>query len=143
MNSNGALSMLHYPAAPTESADTGDAAPDADDAFLPRYLARIGYSGAVAPTWDVLAALQAGHIAAIPFEASDALTGAGIHIGAAAIDATLIGQRRGGYFFEQNGLLLRAVRAAGFGAEGRIGRVTWSRHGEANGRGRVGGDGWI
>src|SRR3546814_13301013 len=96
MNSNGALSMLHYPAAPTDPADTGDASPDADDAFLPRYLARIGYSGAVAPTWDVLAALQAAHIAAIPFEAIDALTGAGIAIGADAIDAKLIGLRRGG-----------------------------------------------
>src|SRR3546814_11907626 len=95
MNSNGALSMLHYPAAPTDSADTGDAAPDADDAFLPRYLARIGYSGAVAPTWDVLAALQAAHIAAIPFEAIDALTGAGSALGADAIDAKVVGPRPG------------------------------------------------
>src|SRR3546814_12447684 len=101
MNSNGALSMLRYPAAPTDPADTCDASPDADDAFLPRYLARIGYSGAVAPTWDVLAALQAAHIAAIPFEAIDALTGAGIDIGADAIDAKLIGQRRGGYRSEE------------------------------------------
>src|SRR3546814_15785054 len=103
MNSNGALSMLRYPAAPTDPADTGDASPDADDAFLPRYLARIGYSGAVAPTWDVLAALQAAHIPAIQFEAIDALTGAGSDIGADAIDSTLIGQRRGGLFFGSTG----------------------------------------
>src|SRR3546814_1030014 len=74
-------------------------------------------------TWDVLAALQAAHIAAIPFEAIDALTGAGIEIGADAIDAKLIGQRRGGYCFEQKGLLLRVLRAIGFEAEGLLGPV--------------------
>src|SRR5690606_8182811 len=106
--------MLHYPAAPTDPADGDDASPDPADGFLPRYLARIGYSGAVAPTWEVLAALQAAHIAAIPFEAIDALTGAGIDIGADAIDAKLIGQRRGGYCFEQNALFLRVLQTIGF-----------------------------
>src|SRR3546814_6841198 len=76
-------------------------------------------------TWDVLAALQAAHIAAIPFEAIDALTGTGVDIGADAVDAKLIGQRRGGYCFEQNGLFLRVLRAIGFAAEGLIGRVRW------------------
>ncbi|HET6523470.1 arylamine N-acetyltransferase [Sphingopyxis sp.] len=117
--------MLHYPAAPTDPADGDDASPDAADAFLPRYFARIGYSGAAAPTLEVLAALQAAHIAGIPFEAIDALTGAGIDIGADAIDAKLIGQRRGGYCFEQNGLFLRVLQAIGFAAEGLIGRVRW------------------
>lgn len=116
--------MLHYPAAPSsDPGDQGASAPDA--AFLPRYLARIGYDGPVAPTLEVLAALQAAHIAAIPFEAIDALTGAGIDIGADAVDAKLIGQRRGGYCFEQNSLFLRVLRAIGFEAEGLLGRVRW------------------
>lgn len=116
--------MLHYPAA--TPADPVDADTDAPaEAFLPRYLARIGYTGPVAPTLEVLAALHAAHIAAIPFEAIDALTGAGIDIGAAAIDAKLIGQRRGGYCFEQNGLFLRVLQAIGFDAEGLLGRVRW------------------
>lgn len=116
--------MLHYPAAtPADPGDTDAAAPVA--AFLPRYLARIGYAGPVAPTLEVLAALQAAHIAAIPFEAIDALTGAGIDIGADAIDAKLIGQRRGGYCFEQNALFLRVLLAIGFDAEGLLGRVRW------------------
>ena len=38
--------MLHYPAAPT---DSGEASFAAAAGFLPRYVARIGYSGAVAP----------------------------------------------------------------------------------------------
>ncbi|MDO9368113.1 MAG: arylamine N-acetyltransferase [Sphingopyxis sp.] len=118
--------MLHYPAAPfSEPDDVGPAAPDSGMTFLPRYLARIGYDGPVAPTLDVLAALQAAHIAAIPFEAIDALTGAGVDIGADAIDAKLIGQRRGGYCFEQNGLFLRVLRTIGFTAEGLLGRVRW------------------
>lgn len=116
--------MLHQPtAAASDSVHAGDET--APDAFLARYLARIGYRGALAPTLDVLAALQAAHIAAIPFEAIDALTGAGVDIGAAAVEAKLIGQRRGGYCFEQNGLFLRALRAIGFDAEGLIGRVRW------------------
>lgn len=116
--------MLHYPAAtPSDPVDSDGDAPA--EAFLPRYLVRIGYRGAVAPTMEVLAALQAAHIAAIPFEAIDALTGAGIDIGADAVDAKLIGQRRGGYCFEQNGLFLRVLRAIGFDAEGLIGRVRW------------------
>jgi N-hydroxyarylamine O-acetyltransferase len=118
------LFMLHYPpATPADPVDSDTDAPAA--AFLPRYLARIGYAGPVAPTFAVLAAVQAAHIAAIPFEAIDALTGAGIDIGAAAIDAKLIGQRRGGYCFEQNALFLRALLAIGFEAEGLLGRVRW------------------
>jgi N-hydroxyarylamine O-acetyltransferase len=103
--------------------DTYDvAAPDID---LPRYLSRIGYDGPIAPTLEVLAALQAAHIAAIPFEAIDALTGAGIDIAAEAVDAKLIVAGRGGYCFEQNGLFLRVLQATGFAAEGLLGRVRW------------------
>ncbi len=116
--------MLHYPAAAASDAADPDMEAPAES-FLTRYLARIGYAGPVAPTLDVLAALQAAHIAAIPFEAIDALTGAGIDIGADAIDAKLIGQRRGGYCFEQNSLFLRVLRAIGFDAEGLLGRVRW------------------
>jgi len=92
---------------------------------LPQYLARIGYDGPLAPTPGVLAALQAAHIAAIPFEALDVLTGAGVDLAPAAIDAKLIAARRGGYCFEQNDLFLRVLRAIGFDAEGRLARVRW------------------
>lgn len=117
--------MLHYPATPSRE-DEIDAGTDSSDAaLLPRYLARIGYKGPVAPTLEVLAALQAAHIATIPFEAIDALTGTGIAIDAQAVDAKLIGQRRGGYCFEQNGLFLRVLQTIGFEAEGLLGRVRW------------------
>lgn len=120
--------MLHYPAAPPSASGDSDTEAGADaptTEFLPRYLARIGYDGPVEPTLDVLTALQAAHIATIPFEAIDVLTGAGVNIAAEAIDAKLIRQRRGGYCFEQNGLFLRVLEEIGFAAEGLLGRVRW------------------
>ena len=92
---------------------------------LTRYCARIGYQGPLVPTGDVLAALQAAHIAAIPFEALDVLTGEGVDLAADMVDAKLIDRQRGGYCFEQNSLFLRALRQIGFEAEGLIGRVRW------------------
>ena len=41
--------------------------------------------------------MQALHVAAIPFEAIDALLGRGVDISPAAVDAKLVGGRRGGY----------------------------------------------
>ncbi|MBU0864664.1 MAG: arylamine N-acetyltransferase [Alphaproteobacteria bacterium] len=117
--------MLHYPAAPASPADDGDPAPSYRAPLLTRYLARIGYAGPVAPTAEVLTALQAAHIAAIPFEAIDALTGVGIDIGAEAVAVKLIDRRRGGYCFEQNSLFLRVLKAIGFEAEAMLGRVRW------------------
>lgn len=99
--------------------------PAHDPVDLPRYLARIGYDGPLAPTLEVLRALQAAHIAAIPFEALDVLTGGGVDVDSAAVDAKLIDQRRGGYCYEQNGLFLRVLRTIGFDAEARLGRVRW------------------
>ncbi|MBL8649243.1 MAG: arylamine N-acetyltransferase [Sphingopyxis sp.] len=99
------------------------AAPPVD---LPHYCARIGYAGPLAPTLDLLTALQAAHVAAIPFEALDPLTGKAVDLAPAAVDAKLIGARRGGYCFEQNSLFLRVLRAIGFAAEGRIARVRWT-----------------
>lgn len=99
--------------------------PAHDPVDLPRYLARIGYDGPVAPTLDVLRALQAAHVAAIPFEAFDVLAGDGVEVDAASVDAKLIDRRRGGYCYEQNGLFLRVLRAIGFDAEARLGRVRW------------------
>ena len=92
---------------------------------LDAYCGRIGHRGPRTPTLETLRALQALHVAAIPFEAIDALLGRGVDISPAAVDAKLIGARRGGYCYEQNGLFKRVLAAIGFRVEGLLARVHW------------------
>jgi N-hydroxyarylamine O-acetyltransferase len=92
---------------------------------LQAYCGRIGYSGPLAPTVETLSTLQALHPAAIPFEALDVLLGRGISLAPAAVDAKLLGLRRGGYCYEQNGLFKRVLEEIGFEVEGLSARVNW------------------
>lgn len=89
------------------------------------YCARIGYSGPLTPTLETLAALQELHPAAIPFEAIDVLLDRRVDLAPAAVDAKLLGARRGGYCYEHNGLFKRVLEAIGFEVEGLIARVNW------------------
>ena len=98
---------------------------------LAAYCARIGYSGPLMPTLETLRALQELHPAALPFEAIDVLLGRGVDISPQAVDAKLIGRRRGGYCYEQNGLFKRVLQAIGFEVEGLIARVNWNTPGDA------------
>jgi N-hydroxyarylamine O-acetyltransferase len=93
---------------------------------LDAYFARIGYAGPRAPTLGVLRDLHRLHPAAIPFEAIDCLLDRGVDISPAAVDAKLIGGRRGGYCFEQNSLFARVLTALGFQVEGLAARVRWN-----------------
>lgn len=92
---------------------------------LHAYCERVGYGGPWTPTIETLHALHRLHPAAIPFEAIDVLLGRAIDIAPAAIDAKLIGARRGGYCYEHNGLFKRALSAMGFDVQGLIARVQW------------------
>lgn len=114
--------------APQPAPAMTNAAPSID---LDAYCARIGYDGPRTPTLATLRALQELHPAAIPFEAIDVLLGRGVDLSPAAIDAKLIGAGRGGYCFEQNGLLMRALTAMGFAVEGLTARVRWMRPADA------------
>jgi N-hydroxyarylamine O-acetyltransferase len=95
------------------------------------YFARIGYCGSRAPTLETLRALHTLHPAAIPFENIDVLLGLPIDLAPAAVDAKLIGNRRGGYCYEQNGLFKRALATLGFSVEGLGARVLWQVPGDA------------
>lgn len=90
---------------------------------LDAYCARIGYDGPRTPTLATLRALHELHPAAIPFEAIDVLLGRGVDTAPAAIDAKLIGGRRGGYCHEHNGLFKRVLMAIGFPVESLMARV--------------------
>jgi N-hydroxyarylamine O-acetyltransferase len=92
---------------------------------LDRYLARIGYAGTPRADLDTLRALTELHPAAITFEAIDVLLGRPVDLSPGAIQAKLIDGGRGGYCFEQNGLLKRVLEALGFAVEGLIARVSW------------------
>ena len=90
---------------------------------LDAYFARIGYAGPRVPTLPVLRDVLAAHVCSIPFENLDVLLGRGISLDEAAVEGKLVHGRRGGYCFEQNTLLLRALTALGFAATPLSARV--------------------
>ncbi|MET0283542.1 MAG: arylamine N-acetyltransferase [Polyangiales bacterium] len=94
---------------------------------LDEYFRRIGYEGPREPTLDVLHALTMAHAQAIPFENLDVLLGRPIRLELDAIFDKLVRQRRGGYCFEQNGLLLHVLTQLGFRATSLSARVRLQR----------------
>jgi N-hydroxyarylamine O-acetyltransferase len=81
---------------------------------LDAYFARTGYAGSREPTLATLHALVAAHVRSIPFENLDVLLGRRISLEPGALFEKLVHDRRGGYCFEQNGLLLLVLEALGF-----------------------------
>jgi N-hydroxyarylamine O-acetyltransferase len=100
--------------------------------MLASYLERIGLSGPVKPTFEGLAAVMTAHLAAIPFEGLDAFLVRGAARGIAAIHDKLVIRRRGGWCYEQNGLLGWALSEMGFTLMPLAARVNRSE-GEAGG----------
>ncbi|HEY7052056.1 MAG TPA: arylamine N-acetyltransferase [Mycobacterium sp.] len=92
------------------------------------YFRRIGYAGSSEPTLDTLCALVAAHNRAIPFENLDPLLGTPVYdLSPTALSDKLVRRRRGGYCFEQNGLMRYALTELGFGVDALAGRVVWMR----------------
>jgi N-hydroxyarylamine O-acetyltransferase len=94
---------------------------------LDAYLKRIDYRGPVAPTLPALHALVHAHVLAIPFENLDVLLGRPIVLAPDALMRKLVEERRGGYCFEQNGLLLLVLEAIGFAVKPLSARVRYQR----------------
>jgi len=94
---------------------------------LDAYFARIGYAGSREPTLEVLHAITGCHATTIPFENLDVLLDRGIHVGPAEVERKLVHERRGGYCFEQNHLLLLALQALAFQATPLSARVRWQQ----------------
>lgn len=90
---------------------------------LDAYFARIGYSGSAAPTLETLRAIQFHHACSIPFENLDVLLKRGIALDLDSLQQKLVTNRRGGYCFEQNWLLLHVLRDLGFKATPLAARV--------------------
>lgn len=81
---------------------------------LDAYFQRIGYDGPREPTPSVLNDIVHAHVLTIPFENLDVLLGRTIRLDAASLQKKLVHDHRGGYCFEQNGLLLLVLEAMGF-----------------------------
>lgn len=92
---------------------------------LDAYFARIGYEGSREPTLETLTAIQFAHATSIPFENLSILFGQGVQLDLTTLQDKIVGQCRGGYCFEQNGLALAVLKQLGFKATGLIGRVRW------------------
>ncbi|TCK24365.1 arylamine N-acetyltransferase family protein [Pseudonocardia endophytica] len=101
-----------------------DASP-LDPPSLASYLDRIGVTGPVRPDLATLHRIVTGHTTSIPFEALDAYTGRTPDLTAGGLTAKLVRGSRGGWCFEHNGLLRRALDAVGFRTTGLAARVRW------------------
>jgi N-hydroxyarylamine O-acetyltransferase len=84
------------------------------DAELDAYFQRIGYEGPHEPTLATLSGIEAAHTRTIPFENLDVLLGRPIRLDVPSVLRKLVHERRGGYCFEQNGLLLAVLETLGF-----------------------------
>lgn len=95
--------------------------------LLTDYFGRIGYHGPAEPTLGTLNAVVAAHVGSIPFENLSVLLGHPIDLSPDAIFRKLVLERRGGYCFEQNGLLLLMLEAIGFHVRPLSARVRYQR----------------
>ena len=92
---------------------------------LEAYFRRIDYRGPREPVLDSLIGIHAHHVARIPFENLDVLLRRPIRLDPASLTHKLIDQKRGGYCFEQNGLMAYLLRALGFRLTPLAARVRW------------------
>lgn len=97
-----------------------------DPIDLDAYLRRIGHDGARTPTLDVLRDIVWGHSTTIAFENLNPFLGWEVPLDLPALERKLVAGGRGGYCFEQNGLLRAALEALGFEVTGLAARVLWN-----------------
>lgn len=81
---------------------------------VPAYLARIGYSGPVTPTAEVLRALHRAHMLRVPFENLDIPRGRKLVVDQEACARKIVDERRGGFCYEMNGAFAALLQAIGF-----------------------------
>lgn len=81
---------------------------------LDAYLKHIGYTGPLDPTTETLAQLHRAHLLSIPFENLDIFLGRPIVLDIQSFYDKVIGQGRGGYCYELNGLFQWLLTTLGF-----------------------------
>lgn len=98
-----------------------------DAVDLDAYLDRIGVAMRPEPDAAALAEIVHRHATSIAFENVDQFCGVPCGLDAASLERKLVRRARGGWCFEQNLLLMDALRQLGFRATGLAARVTWQR----------------
>lgn len=90
------------------------------------YFDRIDYHGAAEPNLEVLRDLVTAHTRTIPFENLDPLMGVPVDdLSPESLADKLVRRGRGGYCYEQNGLMGYALAEIGFRVRRLAGRVVW------------------
>ncbi|MEQ8179879.1 MAG: arylamine N-acetyltransferase [Amphiplicatus sp.] len=97
---------------------------------LETYFKRIGYAGPFRPDLETLAAVMRAHLFAIPFENLDVQLARPISLEPERIFDKLVERRRGGWCYEQNGLLGMALREIGFDVTRLAGGVMRDQRGD-------------
>ena len=80
-----------------------------------RYLARIGFDGAVAVDLETLTALQRAHLSTVPFENLHVYHRLGVRTDTDWSIPKIVDEGRGGWCFENNGAFGALLEALGFG----------------------------
>jgi N-hydroxyarylamine O-acetyltransferase len=93
---------------------------------LKAYFDRIGFAGSIAPTLATLEMIHALHPAAIAFENLNPLLGLPVDLDLPSIEKKLLTDRRGGYCYEHNLLLMAVLRELDFTVRGLAARVLWN-----------------
>ena len=93
---------------------------------LNAYFERIGFAGSIAPTLATLEMIHALHPASIPFENLNPLLGLPVNLDLASIERKLLAERRGGYCYEHNLLLMAVLRELDYSVRGLAARVLWN-----------------
>jgi N-hydroxyarylamine O-acetyltransferase len=94
-----------------------------DDFDLGAYFARIGYDGPATPQLETLREIHRLHPQAIAFENLNPLMRWPVRLDVRSLQDKLVSQRRGGYCYEHNLLLKRALEEIGFRVAGLAARV--------------------
>jgi N-hydroxyarylamine O-acetyltransferase len=93
---------------------------------LRAYLRRIGYAGDPTPSYETLCAIHERHATAIAFENLSPFLRHPVLLDPEHLQQKLVLGGRGGYCFEQNGLLRAALVQIGFRVTGLAARVMWN-----------------
>ena len=78
------------------------------------YLQRIGFEGRIAPNLQTLEQLHLAHLLTVPFENLDIHLGRKIRVSREAAFKKIVGEQRGGFCYELNGLFSELLGELGF-----------------------------